>query len=508
MKNTLFQDALVFWAKQMPQRLAAVIDGDEGITYAELDRWSDGIAARLQEMGVKPGDNVAMTGANCLEWIPAAFGILKAGGTIVPYNDRFVKDEVRFLLDFSEPTVIIADAGRRDLLSTMSVNQPIEPMEMLGHYRQGAPAGWTAARVDSDTLAMIIFTSGTTGTPKGVMVSHAQGLDKFAEQILAEPAFRTVEGGGAMLMPLSLHAAPGTQAGYMLSTVLGTTFHCMRKYDAQMALEILTDHGITILLGMPIMCEQVARLPGFAAADLSGIKYAVVGGARVQRWMLDAWREKGVVLRQLYGMTEVGGTGIFASATEALAKPEYCGRGLMGTRIRVVRPDGNDCGANEPGAVLIKGPGMMVGYWRNPEATAKAVIDGWMHSGDIGEYDEDGYFRFIDRSKEMIISGGYNISPAEIEAVIAQIDGVVEVAVFSVPDDKFGETPGACVHAAAHVTPEQVFAHCKTQLAGFKLPRYIVPHEEPLPRMASGKIAKRALADEFRDAPSRYPKFA
>jgi len=194
------------------------------------------------------------------------------------------------------------------------------------------------------------------------------------------------------------------------------------------------------------------------------------------------------------------------SETEAREGRHTCGRGLPFTRFRLVRPDGADCAANEPGEVWVKGPGMMVGYWRNPEATAEAVVDGWLRTGDLAVLDDEGYFAFVDRSKDMIITGGFNVSPSEVEAVISGFPGVLEVAVFSVPDERFGEVPAACAYALEPLSAERVFEHCKQHLAGYKLPRYVILAEAPLPRMASSKIDKKMLVARYADAPRRFAK--
>jgi fatty-acyl-CoA synthase len=231
-----------------------------------------------------------------------------------------------------------------------------------------------------------------------------------------------------------------------------------------------------------------------------------VGGARVPVPLLKKWQAKGVLLRQIYGLTEGGGSITVNPREFALDKPEMCGRGGAFTRFKTVRPDGTTCEADEEGEIFIQGPAVTPGYWNNPEATAAAFVDGWLRTGDLGVIDDDGLLRMVDRLKDMIISGGINIAPAEIETTIAALGEVEEVAVIPVPDDKFGETPAAIIKLREPLAVEKIVAHCSEHLADYKVPRYIVEIDTPLPRMASGKIAKRILKEQLPDIPGTHPK--
>jgi fatty-acyl-CoA synthase len=249
----------------------------------------------------------------------------------------------------------------------------------------------------------------------------------------------------------------------------------------------------------------MAALPDFATVDLSSLELVTVGGARVSVGALEAWLSKGVTIRQIYGMTELGGTSTSNREKDAVTHPEAVGRGSVFTKHRVVRPDGTDCEPGEPGEIIVRGPSVTPGYWRNDEATRQALVDGWFHSGDVGVFGEDGLLRMVDRMKDMIISGGYNIAPSEVEAVISVLPGVEEVAVIPVEDAKFGETPAAIIYTASSLTAEEVVAHCKRHLAPYKVPRYVLFEAAPLPRMASGKLAKRDLRSRYSDISGLNP---
>ena len=496
----LLQDGLALWARTKPAAIAIDLDG-ETISYGALARWSDGIAEHLQEQGIAAGDNVAIAAANDLAWAATAFGILKAGATIVPFNDRFLGAELAYLASNSQCKLIVADAERLERLEAAGVPTPRIPMEELETFRSGAAAGWRAERISSDSVAMIIFTSGSTARPKGAMMTHGSYLLKFLEMRTLDPGLGPET---RAYMPFGMHSSPGLPWGIIFATILGGALYSTRKYTAESVLKSLEAERISFFIGVPMIYDQISRLPQFGSADLSGLSFARIGGASASPDILQRWLDRGVVVRQLYGMTEVGGGSIVASIEEALANPMSCGRGLAFSRFRIVRDDGSECEIDEPGHVLLQGPGMMAGYWNDDEATRAALVDGWMHTGDIGVRDKEGYFTFLDRAKEMIKSGGFNVSPTEIEAVICTLEGVVEAAVFAVPDSKFAEAPCACVYADRAITPEEVYAHCASRLAGFKLPRYVLAFDKPLPRLANEKIDRRALKTACA-APSALP---
>ena len=336
--NGLMHDGLAYWARRTPDKLAVVLDRRETLTYGELARWSDGIAEHLQQRGVGPEQNIGIAAANAIAWVAAAFAILKTGATIAPFNDRLLGEELAYLADYSEAPLIIADDTRAARLAEAGVTTPILALDDLDQYRGGASAGWSGVRVSSDTIAMIIFTSGSTARPKGAMMPHGNYLAKFMEMRMLDgrlgPDTRS-------LMPFGLHSSPGLPWGILFTTTLGGTLYCTAKYEAGATLDTLVGERITFFIGVPMVYDQVSRLPGFAGADLSALTFARIGGATPSSETLARWRDEGVIVRQLYGMTEVGGGSIIASEEEALAQPLACGRGLAFSRFRIVRDDGS-----------------------------------------------------------------------------------------------------------------------------------------------------------------------
>jgi fatty-acyl-CoA synthase len=357
--------------------------------------------------------------------------------------------------------------------------------------------------VDPDDVAIIVYTSGTTSKPKGVTISHRSFVSFVTEFAVTEPVMRP---GGRMIFVLSMSGMPGLPWHVMHPLTRGMTLFYERGFDAKAMLARIVEQRVEVACGVPLLFEQMSALPEFAEADLSSIRLATVAGARVSPDNLQVWLDKGVVLRQSYGMTELHGLSSMNPVEEAVAHPEAVGRGSVFTPHRVVREDGSECAPGEEGEIVARGPSITPGYWRNPEATAAAWRDGWFRTGDLGVADESGLIRMVDRLKDLIISGGYNIAPSEIENVIAGLPGIDEVCVIPVPDARFGETPAAIVYGADAPDPAAIIAHCTEHLAGYKIPRYIVHVDGPLPRMASGKIARREIRSLHTDIPATHDK--
>ncbi len=500
--SLMVTDPLRYWAQNQPDQAALVFDGGEQVTYGELDAWTDTVAARILDHGVEPGDRVGIVGNNSLDWCAGALGALKAGAIVACYNHRLVADELRYLIDNSDPSVILAGVEHNDRLAeTGRLGSSIAQISLADVAADRATLRRTIppVHVDPDEPAVIVYTSGTTAKPKGVVFTHRTTFSFIFEWSLMEP---TYQHGVRMIFVLSLGGAPGILWALLHMITHGGTIYLETGFEPATTLQRLLDERIEVMMGVPVLFEQIAALPEFADADLSTLRATTVGGARVPKPTLDAWLEKGVALRQIYGMTELGGSSIGNSRQQAAIRPESVGRASMFTEHRVVRPDGTDCDPGEPGEIVVRGPSVTPGYWRDPEATKEALRDGWFHSGDVGVLDDDGYLQVVDRLKDMIISGGYNIAPSEIENVIQEIDGIDEVAVIGVADERFGETPAAIIKASREIDAHEVVAHCAARLADYKLPRYVVTVDDPLPRMPSGKIAKRELVADRADLPA------
>ena len=499
-------DALIYWARTKPDVTAIDFDGDR-ISYAELDSWADGVGHLLLAHGVQPGDRVSFVGVNSLEWCAAALGAGKVGAIAAPFNNRMVARELSDLVADCEPRVIFCDTAiqtRIDEIRSQNATFETSVFERdVRPLRGQRPITVRPPLTDSSTPTAIVYTSGSTGRPKGVVFTHGSIAGVMHEWSLLEPvSSRDLR----PLLVLPLFSAAGIIWGIARTVMQGGTLLLQPRFDPARALEVLVEDKPNTFTGPPILFEQIANIEGFETADLSHLSTAHVGGARVPVDLLGRWLPRGVALRQLYGQTEIGGTASVTRAQDTAAGAETCGRGGIFTKFRVVDTDGEDCPPHVTGEILLRGPGMMAGYWRNEEATRAALVGGWLRTGDLGKLDEHGYLTFVDRLKDMIISGGLNISPVEIEAVIATLGGVEEVAVISVPDEKFGETAAALITASGPLTENDVVAHCNERLADYKVPRYVVLRREPLPRLASGKIAKPLLRATYAGIPDSYAR--
>jgi fatty-acyl-CoA synthase len=502
---SLIVDGPRWWARASADKTAIVFEDDQ-MTYGELDAWSDRVAHALVAKGLDPGDRVGILAGNSLDYGVVVLATLKAGGVVVPMSTRLTVAELVILTESSDPRIVYTDAdmrGKAAEASAKGTGYALGEIAEVTGLRRGDSRSFEIVRVDPQAAAALIYTSGTTGRPKGVIFTNFSILSFISEWSLTEDGFNH---NMRILWLLPLGGAPGTIWGLIHTFVRGATMYLHRQFRPKEAIAALTEHQITCMLGVPLLYEQMAAQPEFADAELSSLSTAHVGGARVSDQMLRAYGARGALLRQIYGITEAGGSATANAKADALEHPELCGRGNVFTRLRVVREDGTDCDPGEPGEILIKGPSISPGYWGNPEATAETIVDGWLHSGDLGTLDETGNLRMVDRLKDLIISGGLNISPTEIENVIDELDEVAEVAVIPADDDKFGETPAAIVRLNGELAVETIIAHCDEHLADFKVPRYVIVIDEELPRMASGKLAKRIIREQHPDIANAYEK--
>lgn len=491
MAQTL-SDALAWWGRMQPDAPAVILNGQK-LTYGHYKDWSDRVANYLVELGVKPGDRVGICALNSLSYCALIMGAIRMGAIVAPINFRFTVREIADLTSTTEPKVVFAGPEFADNIKAAGLD--VRPIDEIDALSSGDPTR-VAHTIDPDAPVVIIATSGSTAKPKGVVFSHRTMTSYVANW--------AVEGPGSTVGSRIISLAPlNTSAGFVQLIhylVQGCTIYMQPQFVPSDVLKLIVDEKISCFGAVPVFFEAIAALPEFAEADLSSLKLVTCGGARVSRQLLKTYKAKGVTIRQIYGQTEVGGNATMMPEYLAMEEPEKCGWGGIFIELRVVRPDGTDCAPGEPGEILMRSPGMMVGYWRNEAETAKALRDGWLYSGDIGKLDERGLLTYIDRMKDLIISGGLNISAAEVEAVISEYPGVAEVLVIAAPCDKFGETPLAVYHAAEPIDVSGLIAHCNANLSNFKVPRYVIHSSEPLPRLATGKMSKPAVRERYADA--------
>jgi fatty-acyl-CoA synthase len=494
--------ALAWWARNRPTASAFVFEG-ETLDYATVESWSSRVALHLRAEGVRAGDRVGLLAPNGVPWPVAALGIIKAGAVLVPLNSRFTSAELRKVLDDSGAVAVVADDGLKGVvedIGRLGAHVDIVPFGTVDVLRGGAVETFRVDRAEDEPIA-VIFTSGSTGRSKGVVLTHRTLLSIVFEATLVEEGFHR---GSSAILVLPLAFTPGLVWGMLMTVVLGGKLVIEKELVPSRALRLVEEHRVEAIFGVPLVYQALASAPEFADADLSSLRSAVVGGAAVPVPLLETWAAKGVALRQIYGMTEAGGIATSTPVHEFREHPDSCGSGHIFTEVRVVLPDGTPAPAGEPGELVIRGPGVTPGYWESPETDAEVFRDGWLRSGDLGTVDEDGRIRFVDRLKDLIITGGINVSPIELERVIGTIGGVVECVVIAAPDPRFGETPAAIVRAGPGLTEADVIRECSKVLADFKVPRYVVLRDEPLPRLPGGKLSRRGVRGEYADLTERY----
>ncbi len=484
----------------------AIIDLDTGaeLTYQQLDSRSCQLAGWLQAHGARKGERVAVLMPNCSQFFEVQFACSKIGAICLPLNWRLTASELEYILGDSTPVVLIHDASFRDvagqLAGTCSIDTLLEldPETVASGYEEALRAGHEHEPVDSthDDVCMIMYTSGTTGHPKGALITHGMvfyncvnlgipvGITPDTVQLVVLPLFHT---GG-----LNCYANPILHAGGRILL--------MREFDPGRALAVLGDDtlGVTHFFAVPAPYQFMMQHPDFETTDLSRLQAAGVGGAPCAEAILSTWMGRGVPLIQGWGMTETSPGGIALDADNALRKIGSSGKPLLHTEIRIVDDEGNDVVQGTVGELLIRGPNITPGYWNNPEATEKSFTDGWLMTGDAARADEEGFIYIVDRWKDMYISGGENVYPAEVENVIYQLPQVAEAAIIGVPSERWGETGKAVlvVKEGESLDADEVIAHCIRHLAKFKVPQS-VEFVDVLPRNATGKVLKRELRERF-----------
>ncbi|MDX2276927.1 MAG: class I adenylate-forming enzyme family protein [Hyphomonadaceae bacterium] len=495
--------ALQWWRREQPNRIAVHYEGEE-ITFAELYDWALRIADYLRANGVKPGDRVSGVAENSIQYAALIVGVVLCGAIHAPISFRSSARELRRALDVLTPTLVFADETRAPVAEEALESKEASKLRALDEVRavrSASTAGAVHLSAPDDPL-FIISTSGSTGEPKGVVYTHRSFMTYSAEFALMEPECCN---GGSVFATGPFSSSSGTIL-LLQFLATGATVYSQRHFNAADALRLIQEKQIRVFLASTIFFERIAALPEFATADLSCLKFAQIGGARVNPALLARYRERGVILRQAYGCTEAGGAWAARDET-ALTEPEKCGSGAMFTEFAIAGENGGLAPAGVPGEILIRSACLSAGYWNNEKATAEAFRDGWLHTGDRGVLDERGNLTFIDRIKDIIISGGLNISAMEVESVVAEAPGVQEVAVLSAQDDQFGETPMAVVYGDEKaIDVSAIIAHCNAHLANFKVPRYIAVEADPLPRLPSGKISKVMLRRKYENAHTFLPK--
>ena len=477
-----------------------------GFTYADLERRADAMASYLQSLGIGRGDRVAVLAHNGVEYFDIQFACARIGSIAVLLNWRLTVPELEYIVNDSSPSLLVHDASFSDAALELQQRCGTAHLLAIDHnpddenpyeiaMESGAPR-FTWADLTHDDVSTIMYTSGTTGHPKGAMITYGMtfwncvnlgipggiGLDTVHLSVL--PLFHT---GG-----LNCYSNPVLHAG-------GTVV-IARTFDPGEVLRAIGDpkQGITSFFAVPAPYQFMMRHPEFETTDLSRLRLAGVGGAPCALTILETWAGRGILLVQGFGMTETSPAAIFLDPADAMRKIGSTGKALLHTELRIVNDDGGDCADGEIGELWVAGPHITPGYWNRPDATASSFEGRWLKTGDAARTDDEGFVYIVDRWKDMYISGGENVYPAEIENVLYQLPAVAEAAVIGVPSDRWGEVGLAVLvlKPGTEIDRAEVVGHCVERLAKFKVPNDIAIIEV-LPRNAAGKVLKRELRTRF-----------
>jgi acyl-CoA synthetase (AMP-forming)/AMP-acid ligase II len=495
---------LAHHASATPDKVLATFESTR-VTYREMNARSISLAAGLHERGIESGDVVALLSYNSTEFLETIFAVNYLGAIVMPINWRLAAPEIRYLLEHSEARALVCDEALVSLADKateglagalvrvcVSGQPPGEwvPMTSL----RSASAAPPVARVDGDDVHRLMYTSGTTGRPKGVMLTHANLAWKNLAH-LVEFGFTSSDLGLACGPLYHVGALDLTTTSLITA---GATIIIHRTFDASKVVAEIEQSRVTTVWFAPAMVNAIMALPDIEQRDLSSVRLIINGGEkmpiplieRIQRTFPSAW------FADAYGLTETVSGDTFLDKDSIVTKLGSVGRPCLYVELDIWDEQGKSLPAGDRGEVVLRGPKVFKGYWRDPEATATAFAGGWFHTGDIGVRDDDGYLFIVDRLKDMILSGGENVAGSEVERVLYEHSAVLEAAVIGRPDDRWGEVPVAFValRPGANVTADELVTHCRGQLASFKVPKDVT-FIDALPRNPSGKILKRELRE-------------
>lgn len=488
----------------------ALVTGESRFSYGDLDIRTNRVASALVLLGVRKGDRVAVFLANSAEFIEILLGCAKIGAVMVPINIRLAGAEIGYILADSGADLFViheplAGTGRAALAEPGArVRHTIQvsgvPVDGEHAYEDvlasGGPDPLNADVAGSD-VAMLMYTSGTTGRPKGVMLSHnnllwnavnvlgtEHGLTQHDVSVAVAPMFH-IGGLGVHTLPL---------------VYVGGTSVVLPSFDPAQTLQAMADNGATVQFMVPAMWAAICRLPDFDTYDLSALRLAMGGGSPVPLTVIEFMQARGVPFTEGFGMTETAPVVSVLDSTNVTTHAGSIGRVAMHVDARIVDSSDRDAATGTVGELLVRGPNVFTGYWMRPAETAEAFRGGWFHTGDLGRMDSDGFITLVDRKNDMIISGGENVYPIEVEQVLFGHPGVQDAAVIGGPDERWGECVVAIVVADPATDPapdtEELIAWCRDRLAHFKCPREVHLVSE-LPRNATGKLLKTALRKQF-----------
>ncbi len=497
-------DWLQRWARYEPGKIALKeFETSRTLTYRQMENLANFLANRLvRNYGLRKGDRIAVLAENCLEYFLLFFAAQKAGFILVPLNYRLTAREIDFLLSDADPAIVVVSEKFAELLHGSQKSNRIKRLALeelsrdLFEQKDVRHSLDLKREVRAHDPIFILYTSGTTGVPKGALYTHkmlfwnsvntTMRLDITSEDrsVSCTPLFHT---GGWNVIP-----TPFLHRG---------AYVCLaKKFEPDTILRLLQEEDATMFMAVPTMLQMMAESPAFTEVRLERMRFFVVGGEPMPLRLIEIWHEKGVPIRQGYGLTEAGPSITSLHQRDAVRKMGSIGTPNFYLETKIVDDKGEPVRPGEVGELLLKGPVVTPGYWHNPEATREAIRDGWFYTGDLVREDDEGYLYVVDRKKNMYISGGENVYPAEVEKFLYSHPGILEVAVIGVPHPRWGEVGKAfIVPRPGHtLTAEEILNFCRGNLARFKIPKY-VEFLKALPKSDTGKIDRKTLRKMHED---------
>jgi long-chain acyl-CoA synthetase len=478
----------------------AVVDGDAAITYGELSRLARAQAAALVALGVEPGDRVALMAPNTLGFVAAYHAVLTCGAVVVPLAPMLVGDEVAHVLSDAGARLVLVDPGQRDSVLDAAVRCGADVLaldELAGAATTVAPLERAVARGPLDP-AVVFYTSGTTGRPKGAVLAHVNlVLNCFVNAFIGHQLRRD----DVVLACLPLFHTFGQTVALNAPFLVGARVVLQARFDAAQALELMRRHGVTVLLGVPTMYVELLRHSEDGSPP--PLRVCVSGGAALPVAVLERFQERfGCPIQEGYGLSETSPTATVNHLAPGI-QPGTIGQAIWGVEAEVADPGRDDrvdlLATGEVGEIVLRGHNVFLGYLENPVATAAAVVDGWFRTGDLGTKDADGTLRIVDRKKDLIVRGGFNVYPREVEEVLARHPAIEQVAVIGVPDARYGEEVLAVVvlrDGEPAASADELLAWARERIAGHKRPRRVA-FVDALPLGPSRKVLKRELRERF-----------
>ncbi|MEK6299157.1 MAG: long-chain-fatty-acid--CoA ligase [Acidobacteriota bacterium] len=498
----------------------AAICGTRRYSFIELNERVDRLSSALIGLGVERGDRVAVLALNCHRFFELYYAIAQIGAVVVPINFRIPPREIKYILDHSGSRAIAVDAALTPSLE--AIRSQLETVQQFISIADQPAPGYLAyeeliaansplvdaPKIEDDELLGLFYTSGTTGEPKGVMLTHRNMLSNIEH---SESVFDYLP------TDIYLHSAPmfhlADGAAVFSNTARGATQAFVPRFEPKHVLETISSERITLALFVPTMINFLLQEPNIDSYDLSSLRHMTYGASPIAPETLKrAMKVFGCDFGQGYGLTEASPLLTVLTAEDHAAVNEKserrlasCGKPVKGVDVRVVSFEGSDVKPGEVGEIIARGPNIMLGYWKRPADTEQAIVDGWLHTGDLATVDEDGYIYLVDRKKDMIVTGGENVYSTEVEAALYEHPAIKEAAVIPVPDADWGEAVHACVTLCdgARLEPEELIEFCRERLANYKLPRSVEIIEGELPKGGTGKILKKQLREKHWQGRSR-----